>query len=131
MSTDFARRKVAFAAVSLLSCAALTVPVCARPDEPSFDPVGAIDGEDILVSGSMRMEFEHGHAKTILRSGSDVRVKSGQARIDLVEGGKIIICGPAHFSVLKSGGPLTIAVDSGTIHVRIAREPALLIYTAQ
>ncbi len=130
-STHFARRKVAFAAVSLLSCAALTVPVCARPDEPSFDTVGAIDGEDILVSGSMRMEFEHGHAKTILRSGSDVRVKSGQARIDLVEGGKIIICGPAHFSVLKSADSLTLALDFGVIHAHIAREPALVIYTAQ
>ncbi len=130
-STHFARRKVAFAAVSLLSCAALTVPVCARPDEPSFDTVGAIDGEDILVSGSMRMEFEHGHAKTILRSGSDVRVKSGQARIDLVEGGKIIICGPAHFSVLKSAESLTLALDFGVIHAHIAREPALVIYTAQ
>ncbi len=130
-STHFARRKVAFAAVSLLSCAVLTVPVCGRPDEPSFDTVGAIDGEDILVSGSMRMEFEHGHAKTILRSGSDVRVKSGQARIELVEGGKIIICGPAHFSVLKSADSLTLALDFGVIHAHIAREPALVIYTAQ
>lgn len=130
-STHLARRIVAFAAVSLLSCAALTVPVCARPDEPSFDTVGAIDGEDILVSGSMKMEFEHGHAKTILRSGSDVRVKSGQARIELVEGGNIIICGPAHFSVLKSAESLTLALDFGVIHAHIEHQPALTIYTAQ
>lgn len=130
-STHFARRKVAFAAVSLLFCGALTVPVTGRPDEPSFDTVGAIDGEDILVSGSMRMEFEHGHAKTILRSGSDVRIKSGQARIDLVEGGNIIICGPAHFSVLKSAESLTLALDFGVIHAHIEHQPSLTIYTAQ
>lgn len=130
-STHFARRIVVFAAVSLLSCAALTVPVCARTDQPPFDTVGAIDGEDILVSGSMRMEFEHGHAKTILRSGSDVRVKSGQARIELVEGGNIIICGPAHFSVLKSAESMTLALDFGVIHAHIERQPALIIYTAQ
>lgn len=130
-STHLARRIVVLAAVSLLSCAALTVPVCARPDEPSFDTVGAIDGEDILVSGSMKMEFEHGHAKTILRSGSDVRVKSGQARIELAEGGNIIICGPAHFSVLKSAESLTLALDFGVIHAHIERQPALTIYTAQ
>jgi len=60
-----------------------------------------------------------------------VRVKSGTARIDLVEGGQISICGPAHLSVLKSGGSLTIALDTGTIHVRIERELALTIYTPQ
>jgi hypothetical protein len=130
-SAHFARRIVAFAAVSLLSCAALTVPVTGRPDQPPFDTVGAIDGEDILVSGSMKMEFEHGHAKTILRSGSDVRVKSGQARIELVEGGNIIICGPAHFSVLKSAESLTLALDFGVIHAHIEHQPALTIYTAQ
>lgn len=130
-STHLARRIAALAAVSLLSCAALTVPVCARPDQPPFDTVGAIDGEDILVSGSMKMEFEHGHAKTILRSGSDVRVKSGQARIELMEGGNIIICGPAHFSVLKSAESLTLALDFGVIHAHIERQPALTIYTAQ
>src|SRR5260370_15580016 len=128
--THVARLTVAFA-TALLYCAARPAPVCARPNEPSFDTVGAIDGEDILVSGSMRMEFEPGPAKTILRSGSDVRVKSGQARIELVEGGKIIICGPAHFSVLKSADSLTLALDFGVIHAHIAREPALVIYTAQ
>jgi hypothetical protein len=129
-SSHFARRTVAFAA-AFLFCTALTVPVCARPDQPPFDTVGAIDGEDILVSGSMKMEFEHGHAKTILRSGSDVRVKSGQARIELVEGGDIIICGPAHFSVLKSAESLTLALDFGVIHAHIEHQPALTIYTAQ
>lgn len=130
-SIAFARRVVVFAAVSVLYCAALPAPVCACPDEPSFDTVGAIDGEDILVSGSMKMEFEHGHAKTILRSGSDVRVKSGQARIDLVEGGNIIICGPAHFSVLKSAESMTLALDFGVIHAHIEHQPTLVIYTAQ
>jgi hypothetical protein len=66
-----------------------------------------------------------------LRSGSDVRVKSGTAHIDLVEGGQITICGPAHLSVLKSGGSLTVALDTGTIHAHIEREPALTIYTPQ
>jgi hypothetical protein len=66
-----------------------------------------------------------------LRSGSDVRVKSGAARIDLVEGGQISICGPAHLSVLKSSGSLTIALDTGTIRAHIERGLALTIYTPQ
>ncbi|MFI5057523.1 MAG: hypothetical protein ACHQLQ_05010 [Candidatus Acidiferrales bacterium] len=102
-----------------------------RPDEPPSDFVGVIEGDAIAVSGPMNVKVVNGQVRTTLRSGSDVRVKSGQARIDLVEGGNIVICGPAHFSVLKSAGALTLALDSGTIHAHIKREPALTIYTAQ
>jgi len=93
--------------------------------------VGIIDGESVSVTGPMNVEFVHGQAKTLLRSGSDVLVKSGTARIDLVEGGQISICGPAHFSVLKSGGSLTIALDTGTIHVHIEDQLPVNIYTPQ
>src|SRR6266480_371317 len=112
-------------------CAALLAAAAVRPDEPPSDSVGVIDGEAIAVNGPMSVEVVHGQAKTVLRSGSDVRVKSGAARVDLVEGGQISICGPAHLSVLKSGGSLTIALDTGTIHAHIERELALTIYTPQ
>jgi hypothetical protein len=79
----------------------------------------------------LNIEVVQGHTRTILRSGSDVRVNSGQARIDLIEGGQIVVCGPAHFSVLKSVNLLTLALDTGIIHARIERQPALTIYTAQ
>src|SRR5262252_5196912 len=76
-------------------------------DQPApGDAVGVIEGEAIAVTGPMTVEVIRGHVQTVLRSGADVRVKSGGARIDLVEGGQIAICGPAHFSVLKSGAAL-------------------------
>jgi hypothetical protein len=112
-------------------CAALIAAAAARPDEPPPDSVGVIDGESISVTGPMSVEVLHGQAKTLLRSGSDVRVKSGTARIDLVDGGQISVCGPAHLSVLKSGGSLTIALDTGTIHVHVERDLLLNIYTPQ
>jgi len=130
-SIGFLRRAaVASASVAIL-CAALFAAAAAHPDEPGTDSVGVIDGAAIAVTGPMRVEAVHGQVKTILRSGSDVRVKSGTARIDLVEGGQITICGPAHFSVLKSGGSLTVALDSGTIHAHVEHEPVLTIYTPQ
>jgi len=104
----------------------------ARPDNPSpGDSVGAIEGEAIAVTGPMSVENLNGSVATVLHSGSDVRVKSGTARINLVEGGHIAICGPAHFSVLKSGNSLTIALDTGTIHAHIERSPVLTMYTPQ
>jgi len=125
------RRAAVPAACIAILCAGLLAAAAARPDEPLSDSVGVIDGEAITVNGPLSVEVVHGQAKTVLRSGSDVRVKSGAARIDLVEGGQISICGPAHLSVLKSGGSLTIALDTGTIHAHIERELALTIYTPQ
>lgn len=108
------------------------VAAAARPDNPSAgDSVGAIEGEAIAVTGPMSVENVNGSIATVLHSGSDVRVKSGSARINLVEGGQIAICGPAHFSVLKSGNSLTIALDTGTIHAHIEHGPALTMYTPQ
>ena len=129
-SIGFLRHAVLAASMTMV-CAALFAAAAARPDEPGTDSVGVIDGEAIAISGPMHVEAFRGQVKTVLRSGSDVHVKSGTARIDLVEGGQIWICGPAHFSVLKSSGSLTVALDSGTIHAHIEGEPALTIYTPQ
>jgi hypothetical protein len=101
------------------------------PDKPPGDAVGTIEGDAIALQGPMSVEVVHGQVKTMLRSGNDIRVKSGQARIDLVEGGTIAICGPAHLSLLKSGGSLTIAIDSGIVHVHVGKTPSLTLYTAQ
>jgi hypothetical protein len=125
------QRLLLFGAAASLFCAALFTAAAARPDNPTDDAVGAIEGEAISVQGPMTVEVVAGKVKTVLRSGNDIRVKSGQARIDLVEGGQISICGPAHLSVLKSGGLLTVALDSGVIHAHIEHSPALTVYTAQ
>ena len=131
-SIHFIRRTaLPAAAIATLGVALFGAAATPRPDDPATDAVGVIDGESIAVSGPMRVETVHGQVKTVLRSGSDVRVKSGSARIDLVEGGWIAACGPAHFSVLKSGTSLTVALDSGTIHAHIEGDPALTIYTPQ
>src|SRR5882762_9046832 len=130
-SIRFLSRAVLRVAATAMLGAALFAAALPRSDDPGTDAVGVIDGESIAVSGPMRVETVRGQVKTVLRSGSDVRVKSGTARIDLVEGGWISACGPAHFSVLKSAGSLTVALDGGTIHVHIEGDPALTIYTPQ
>jgi hypothetical protein len=113
-------------------CSIASFALLASADNPPLtDVVGAIDGDAISVEGPMSVEAAHGQVRTVLRSGSDVHVKSGQAHIDLVEGGQIVICGPAHFSVLKSGKLLTLALDSGTIHAHIESDLAVTVYTPQ
>jgi hypothetical protein len=130
-SHKFSRCLPFFVAVAGIVCAGVFAAGAAPPDQPVGDAVGVIEGEAISVTGPMSIEVVHGQVKTVVRSGSDIAVKSGQARIELVEGGQISICGPAHLSVLKSGGSLTLALETGVIHVHVEREPALTIYTAQ
>jgi hypothetical protein len=125
------RRVGFFAAGAFVLAAALLAAAAAGTDNPSDDAVGTIEGEAIALQGPMTVDVVHGQIKTTLRSGNDIRVKAGQARLDLVEGGTISICGPAHLSVLKSGGSLTLALDSGTIRVHVEKRPAVTIYTAQ
>ncbi|HYL64837.1 MAG TPA: hypothetical protein VE077_19660 [Candidatus Methylomirabilis sp.] len=124
------RRARIFVCVCAICCVA-TLLAASPPDQPPDDAVGVIEGADIAITGPMSVDMVGGQVKTILRSGSDVRVKSGQARINLVESGQISICGPAHFSVLKAGGSLTLALESGIVHMRLDRAPAVTVYTAQ
>ncbi len=120
---------------SFLVCAAMFAAsfagAVARADNPPTDAIGVIEGEAISIEGPMNVEVVRGQVKTVLRSGSDVHVRAGQARIDLVDGGQIMICGPAHFSMFKAGGAITLALDSGTIHAVIGSEVSLNIYTPQ
>ena len=126
------RSRLVFLVAAYISAAPFLARVAAHDNPPALgDAVGAIEGDSISVEGPMSVEVAQGKVKTVLRSGSDVHVKSGQARVDLVEGGSLTICGPAHFSVLKSGGSLTVALDTGTIHTHVEKDIPLIIYTAQ
>lgn len=125
-------RRVGFAvALCFLFATAGVVASLHAPDQPGDDFVGSIEGDDISLSGPMRIEVVGTVTKTILRSGSDVRVNSGEASIHLVEGGQVQICGPAHFSVLKSGAAVTFALESGIMHALLESGPALTVYTPQ
>lgn len=76
------RRAVVSVLTAALFCAALFAAAAAHSDEPSADSVGVIDGEAITVSGPINVEVIHGQTKTALRSGSDIRVKSGSPASD-------------------------------------------------
>ena len=99
--------------------------------EPQGEIIGTIEGNAIALKGPMSVQVVGNEVKTLLRSGVDVRVKSGHARIDLTAGGSIAICGPAHVSMLKAANGLTIALDSGTIHARIEGNLTLSVFTTQ
>jgi hypothetical protein len=122
---------VIVASIGILLFSALHVDANPSPQEPQGEIIGTIEGQGIAVKGPMSVQVVGNEVKTLLRSGVDVRVKVGRARINLVEGGTIAICGPAHISMLKAKNALTIALDSGTIHAHVDGNLALSIFTAQ
>ena len=101
------------------------------PQEPQGEIIGTIEGQAIAVKGPMSVQVVGNEVKTLLRSGVDIRVKVGRARINLTEGGTIAVCGPAHISMLKSGKALTVALDSGTMHAHVESNVTLNVFTAQ
>jgi len=108
---------------------ALLLATSLRSDQLPADSVGAIEGSEIVVKGPVSIDVANGRSRTVLSNGSEVTVKSGPARLDLVEGGVIGFCGPAHFSLLKAGGTLTVALDYGSVHARLQGNPALNVFT--
>jgi hypothetical protein len=81
------------------------------------------------VNGAISFETENGRTTAVLASGSDLTLRSGQAKIDLTEGGAIILCGPAHLSILKSGPATTIALDYGEVHLQVGATAQVTVYT--
>src|SRR5437879_9343740 len=89
----------------------------ATPGPPRRQEViGRLSGDDVSVNGAIGFETENGRTTALLASGSDLTLRSGEAKIDLPEGGDIILCGPAHLDNLKSGPALTIALDYAQVH---------------
>ena len=95
------------------------------------ETVGRIEGEAIAVRGAHSVEVENGRSITLLGNGSEVTVNAGQARLVLADGGEIGVCGPAQFSLLKSGGTITLALNYGRVHARLEGSGSLILYTPQ
>jgi hypothetical protein len=111
-----------------LSLAALGWPLSAGPQIVS-GIVGRLSGDEVVVTGAVSFESENGRSTALLSSGSDITVRAGRAHIELTGGGEISICGPAHLTLLESGGAVTLALDYGQVRPQVDPQVALTIYT--
>lgn len=92
------------------------------------ETVGRIEGDDIVIKDPVSVEVENGRTTAILASGSEVTVRSGQAHL-VLEGAELDICGPANFSTLKLNNTVTLALNYGRVHARLAGSVTLVFYT--
>ena len=82
-----------------------------------------------VLGGASNFATANGRSTGQLSNGSEITLRFGQAKIELVEGGEIDLCAPAHLTLLKSGGAITVALDYGRVHVRLDSEIPLTVYT--
>lgn len=114
--------------LAILTWAFVLAGAAARAQAP--EAVGRIEGTTFTASGQVRVAREPGHNTTTLLSGSEVVVHEGHARLVLTDGSEVDVCGPAKLSLLKSGGAVTLALDYGRIHGRLAPSLPITVYTA-
>lgn len=129
-TTRFSRRGL----VAQLLLALGTSLFCYAPVRAQDAPPGAIgrvEGRDISVEGGAAASSGNSaNAPSIFVSnGSVVTVHSGLAHMVLLAGGGIEICGPAKFTLLQSGGAITLALNFGRVHVLLPATTALRIFT--
>lgn len=118
--------------ISLLICPRGNAAVQAASPKPSAgqEVIGRLAGDDVSVTGAVGYDTENGRTTALLASGSDLTLRSGQAKIDLPDGGDIVLCGPAHLSVVKSGPAITIALEYGQVHLQVGGTAKITVYTA-
>ena len=120
-----ARRRTVFVLLLAAWCA-----IALAAQSPTPGAIGSIEGDDLLVQGAPNEAMVVKQGVTPLDSGAAITVRSGQALIQLGDGGEIGVCGPAHFSVLQSGSELTLALDYGRVHPKLPPSTSIVIYTA-
>ncbi|MGB6846150.1 MAG: hypothetical protein WBE09_14750, partial [Candidatus Acidiferrales bacterium] len=89
--------------------------------------VGRIDGGDITLENGASVNAAA--AGSFVIAGSVVTVHSGAARLTLLTGGVVEICGPAKFTVLESGGAITLALNFGRVRAELPAAVQLRIFT--
>jgi hypothetical protein len=131
----FRRGTLRFASVrSVLLCVALACgagAVQAQDDAPPPGTIGRVSGYDISVDSGVTAPLDSATNSPAIyvSNGSVVTVHSGSAHMILASGGQVDICGPAKFTLLVSGGSITLALNFGRVHVLLPAATPLRIFT--
>jgi hypothetical protein len=99
---------------------------------PAQGPAGALArvmGKDVTVENGPGSASAAGLPGTWVANGSTITVHSGQARLSLVGGGDVYICGPAKMTYLELNGAITLALSFGKVHATIASDLPFKIFT--
>jgi len=117
----------------LVLTAFLTCPLLSRGQQAPPGAIGHVEGNDVSVDNGTAAESAPAAATPgtprFVFNGSVLTVHDGKARLTLVAGGRVDICGPAKFTLLQSGASITLALNFGRIHLQLPASTPLRIFT--
>jgi S-DNA-T family DNA segregation ATPase FtsK/SpoIIIE len=120
-------------AIAFLVAALAWAPRAARAldEPPPAGTIGRVSGYDISVEAGATAPIDTANNAPAIyvSNGSVVTVHSGTAHMTLTSGGQVDICGPAKFTMLVSGGSITLALNFGRVHVLLPSATQLRIFT--
>jgi hypothetical protein len=113
--------------------AVVTFPSLSRGQQAPPGAVGRVEGNDVSVDNGTATDSApaaatHGSPSFVF-NGSVLTVHDGKARLTLLAGGQVDICGPAKFTLLQSGASITLALNFGRIHLQLPASTPLRIFT--
>src|SRR5580692_11223383 len=113
--------------------AVVTFPSLSRGQQAPPGAVGRVEGNDVSVDNGTATDSAPAAATrgspSFVFNGSVLTVHDGKARLTLVAGGQVDICGPAKFTLLQSGASITLALNFGRIHLQLPASTPLRIFT--
>jgi len=106
-------------------------PAVARAQQGPPGAIARVEGSDVSVEGGTpaTVETSNSPASIYVLNGSMLTVHSGQARMTLLGGGEVDICGPAKITMLKSGEAITLALNFGRVRVQLPEKTSLRVFT--
>src|SRR5580698_8747831 len=114
--------------IALLAAAQLS-----RGQQAPPGAVGRVEGNDVSVDNGTATDSAPAAATrgspSFVFNGSVLTVHDGKARLTLIAGGQVDICGPAKFTLLQSGASITLALNFGRIHLQLPASTPLRIFT--
>src|SRR5271170_1949098 len=117
----------------LVLTALLASPRLSRGQQAPPGAVGRVEGIDVSVDNGTATDTAPAAATpgapSFVFNGSVLTVHDGKARLTLVAGGQVDVCGPAKFTLLQSGASITLALNFGRIHLQLPASTPLRIFT--
>jgi len=117
----------------LVLTAFLASPRLSRGQQAPPGAVGRVEGNDVSVDNGTAADTAPAAvtpgAPSFVFNGSVLTVHDGKARLTLVAGGQVDVCGPAKFTLLQSGASITLALNFGRIHLQLPAGTPLRIFT--
>jgi len=127
------RRRIVVLLLLVLTAIAAR-PQMSRGQQAPPGAVGRVEGTDVSVDNGTTADNSAAVAAapgspSLVFSGSVLTVHDGKARLTLLAGGQVDICGPAKFTLLQSGASITLALNFGRIHLQLPASTPLRIFT--